>query len=234
MNAWVRTLWLALAGTANAFADRLEAIGRLLRAAIALGRDLRPAAPDRLAAPVTASSTPAYETISLDLSLVIEDAKGERATLTRRQRLRCDAGRPSLVRELVWGEGRQLVRYRAQGARRVGLRAEGSKRAVLLEPADATGARGSSVITSRRVIRGGFATAQEYCEAFLERPTERLRFAVLFPVTRPPRTAWLVLAAREEILRTVPVRYGADGRARLRCSLRAPLVGMTYSLRWTW
>lgn len=234
MNQWGQTLWLTFAGAASSLADRLEAFQRLLAALTSLRHTLRPPAADRCRTSRLAEPAQAYETVCLDLSLVLEDALGERATLTRRQRLRFPKGRASLVRELVWGEGQQLIRYQAKGARRVALRAEGSKRAVLLEPVAAATLGRAVTITSRRSIQGGFAAPEEYCEALLERPTGRVRFDVLFPLSRPPRAAWLVCAAPETVLRSVPVRYGAGGRARLRCSVRSPLVGMTYSLRWSW
>ena len=89
-------------------------------------------------------------------------------------------------------------------------------------------------IESRRIIRGGFRRRQEYCEAFLERPTGSLELTVLFPPNRPPSTARLVQAPSERVLRRLPVRFRADGRAVLRCRLRQPDVGTTYSLRWAW
>src|SRR5262249_10587010 len=76
----------------------------------------------------------AYEPVWLDLVLDLTDPQGERAVLTRRQRVRFLADGGAVVRELVWGKGDQLVRYHARGARRLAVRPEGSKRAVLLDP----------------------------------------------------------------------------------------------------
>jgi hypothetical protein len=105
---------------------------------------------------------------------------------------------------------------------------------VLLDP-DRRPARGDRLtISSRRTIRGGFGEREEYCEALLERPTGRLDFTVRFPRSRPPRQAMLVVAATEQVLRTLRRRYGPDGRAVLRCRLLKPAAGTTYSLRWVW
>ncbi len=175
-----------------------------------------------------------YETLWLDLVLDLQDARGRRAVLTRRQRVRFLAPDGAVVRELLWGSGEQFVRYTVRGARRMGVRAEGSKRAVLLDP-DRRPARGDRLtITSRRAIRGGFSEREEYFEALLERPTGRLDFTVRFPRSRPPRQAMLVLAATEQVLRTLRSHYGLDGRAVLHCRLHKPAMGRTYSLRWTW
>jgi hypothetical protein len=175
-----------------------------------------------------------YETLWLALVLDLLDARGERAVLTRRQGIRLRRPDGAIVRELVWGEGEQLVRYTAAGAHRLGVRIEGSKRAVLLSPEHRPGPGDRLTITSRRTIRSGFRAAEEYCEAFLERPTGRLDLTVRFPVGRPPRDARLVLASTETVLRVLRVRFGPDGRARVHCRLAQPTTAAIYSLRWRW
>jgi hypothetical protein len=175
-----------------------------------------------------------YETVSLALVLELHDTRGERAVLRRRQRVRFLGDGAAVVRELLWGEGDQLVRYQAHGARRLGVRVEGSKRAVLLDPHTRPSPGDRLTIESRRSIRGGFTRRQEYCEAVLERPTGRLELTVLFPPHRPPTTAQLVQAPSERVLRRLHVRFRADGRAVVRCRLQQPVVGTTFSLRWTW
>lgn len=175
-----------------------------------------------------------YETLWLDLTFDIADARGERVVLTRRQRVRLLRPGQVTVRELFWGEGEPLVGYRARGAQRVGERFEGSKRAVLLDLDTPPRPGSCATITSRRTMRRAFLRAEEYCEAFLERPTGRLSVTVRFPATRPPRRSRLVAATSEEVLRRVPVRYGADGRPVLRCRVLKPASGTIYSLRWAW
>ena len=175
-----------------------------------------------------------YRTLWLTLDLDLLDRQGRRAVLHRSQRVQVDQPDATVVRELVWGEGEQLVRYRARGARRAATRAEGSHAAVLLLPRDQPAAGDRLTITSRRTIRNGFLGRQEYCEAYLERPTGRLEIRVRFPAGRSPRDARLVLGAGETVLRRLHPRYGADGHAVLRCSVRRPQVGAIYSLRWTW
>jgi hypothetical protein len=212
----------------------VEPLTGALKPVTALWQAVRPlvvAVRKHLRRPGTAG---AYETVWLDLAFDIADPRGERVVLTRRQRVRLLRPGHVTVRELVWGEGEPLVRYQARGAQRVGERFEGSKRAVLLD-LDAPSPAGNCVtITSRRTMRRAFLAAEEYCEAFLERPTGRLSFTVRFPATRPPRRARLVAATTEQVLRLVPLRYAADGRPVLRCRIQQPAIGTVYSLRWSW
>lgn len=175
-----------------------------------------------------------YETIWLELVLDLQDAQGEHAVLQRRQRIRFLVDGGALVRELVWGEGEQLVRYQARGAHKLAVRPEGSRRAVLLDPALRPAAGDRLTLTSRRTIRGGFRDTSEYCEVYLERPTGRVEVTVVFPANRPPKTAQLVQGATGALIRLVRVRYRADGRALVRCRLQTPATDTTYGLRWTW
>jgi hypothetical protein len=181
-----------------------------------------------------AVTTASYDTRWLSLVLDLKDGRGRQAVLSRTQRVRFLRGDGAIVRELVWGEGDQLVRYRARGARRVGTRAEGSKRVVLLDPEQPPAVGDELTVSSRRTLRDAFGGRDEYCEAFLERPTGRLDIIVTFPRERPPRAAQLVAATTEQVVRTLRARYSADGRAVLHCRLRNPKTGVTYSLRWSW
>jgi hypothetical protein len=190
----------------------------------------------RAALGVASRRTPpcSYETEWLRLVLDIRDTTGARAILRRSQRVRFLVRGATVVRELVWGNGKQLENYRARGMRRLGLTVEGSKSAVLLAPISPPEVGDALTVTSRRTIRGAFRDRQGYCEAFLERPTRSLTLTILFPTRRPPRVARLVLAPTERVLRTVPVHVGAQGRPVLRCRIPNPRVACTYSLRWRW
>ena len=230
----VQTILTGVKGQLEALSGLVDAVAGLLTRGISLVRHIRQAASSVVKGRKPAASPRAYETLWLDLVLDLQDPRGERAVLTRRHRVRFLTADAGLLRDLLWGEGRPLARYTAHGARRIAVHLEGSKRAVLLEPEHRAAAGDRLTVTSRRTIRGGFRLPQEYFEAFLERPTGALNFTILFPPTRPPRGARLVLAVGEQVLRSVPTRYGAGGRPLLRCHVRNPVTAVTYSLRWEW
>lgn len=148
----------------------------------------------------------------------------------------CDscATKSEVVRDVVWGEGSQLARYYARGARRLLVRSEGSRQAVLLGPTNRPGAGASVMLTSKRVIEDGFLAASEYCEVMVERPTRRLVVTVIFPPGRPPKETRLATMPRGARDQRVAVRYAADGRAYVRWNRLKPSVNCTYSLRWSW
>lgn len=144
----------------NALRTQLQSLAGLFKDAGNAVRALRTAA-GTVVGGRTEHPDGAYTTLWLALELDIADVHGERAVLTRRQRVQFRSAEAALVRELVWGEGGQLARYAARGAQRAGLRAEGSKRAVLLLPDQHPAAGHRVTITSRRTIQGGFRQREE-------------------------------------------------------------------------
>ena len=176
--------------------------------------------------------TVAYENLRLDLVLDIQDPQGQVAVLGKRQRILC-RGRDVVVRDLVWGEGRTLARYDLRGAKRLGMKSEGSRKAVMLAPFAQAGAGKHLIVASRRVIKSGFREADEYFDTIVERPTRRMVLRVLFPKGRPPKTASLVSEGRN-VDTAVPVRMARDGRSFLSWAVNRPEQYLTYSLRWSW
>lgn len=175
-----------------------------------------------------------YENISLDITIDIRDAAGRTAVLSRRHVLRMLREEPVAIRDIVWGEGKPLAGYRVEGARRIDLKSEGSRRAVLLS-LDRPGAMGERVVVrTRRFLESAFLDELEYFETSLERPTGRVSMKVLFPKTRPPREAHLVTAIPDRELRRIRTRYGHDRRPYLVWHERRPEQFRTYSLRWRW
>ncbi len=95
---------------------RPELIAQLLRAAADLARELRPLLTAVLGRRRPGPSA-AYETVSLALVLELEDVRGERAVLRRRQRIRFLGDGGAVVRELLWGEGDQACARRRRRRR---------------------------------------------------------------------------------------------------------------------
>ena len=163
----------------------------------------------------------------------LADSRGQRAVVTRKQRVRFLAGEAGVITGPVWGDGRQFQRYEITGAKRLGVRREGPRDVLLLGLDGRPGKDSRATLVARRTIHGGFLGEREYFETLVERPTKRLLLRVLFPRQRPPREAFLV-EAEESRQRALPVRIMADGRARLSWSCTRPKVNTIYSLRWAW
>jgi hypothetical protein len=204
-------------------ADALTALLAQVRAVLGALAPFRPVAPPLVD----------YENLRLDIVLDIADAGGRHAVLARRQLVRMLVPDTGVVRDLIWGNGNQLVRYRSRGATRLGVRPEGPKQVLLLGLPHRPAKDERLLLQSRRTIHNALQESAEYCEMLVERPTRRLGMKVLFPRSRPPTAARLVTAQDASVQR-VPVRYGADGRPYLQWGCTAPRQDWTYSMRWSW
>lgn len=173
-----------------------------------------------------------YENLLLEFSLDLKSPTGRTAILTRRQRVRFLTAEAGVLSSPVWGEGSQLKRYALAGARRLGVRSDGSRQVLLLGLSRSAERDKITQVVSRQTVADGYLRRQEYLEALVERPTKRLTLKAVFPKGRPPSEAYLATSSvRSERL---PLRIGRDGRARISWSMANPVLDIVYSMRWTW
>lgn len=175
-----------------------------------------------------------YENDFIEEVLDLRDTHGARALLTKRQRLRFHGVESAILRDGVWGNGHQFADYDVQGARKVATKQEGMRTTVLLaiEPTPLDGT--AHEVRMSRQIRDAFGEPNSFFDLMAERPTGHLSLKVLFPKSRPPKSAHLVKAPAETIVRRIPIRYTAQRRPLLAWRLNNPLPFATYSLRWAW
>ncbi len=175
-----------------------------------------------------------YENDFIDEVIDIRDRQGATAVLEKRQQVRFRRGESAILRDGIWGEGKQLARYSVVGARQVGVKHEGLRKTVLLaiEPRPIEGQPQEVRIT--RTMRHAFGEPTGFFDLMAERPTKRLSLKVLFPRSRPPKCAHLVEWPSERTVRAVPVKYRADRRPFLSWKEIRPHPLSAYSLRWTW
>jgi hypothetical protein len=174
-----------------------------------------------------------YTNLLLDFSLDLKDQQGRRAVITRKQRVRFFTTEAGVLSSPIWGEGSQLKRYWLSGARRLGIRLEGSRRVLLLGLTQPAQPDTVAQVVSEQMAANAFLKKREYFEAIVERPTKRLSLRALFPKGRPPTEASVTVSSTRKTER-LPVRMGKDGRARLHYTTRQPSLDTVYSMRWTW
>lgn len=183
---------------------------------------------------VNARTRQSYESLSLDTALELADAKGRIAYLRREQEVRFLAEEAGVVRDLVWGDGDVLARYRAHGAEMVDVRREGMKQVVWLGLPDRPARGEKAMVRSTRTIRNGFRGKEEYLETEVERPTKHLRMTVTFPESRPPREASVVASPPIVPARRLRIRYDFGPRPYVQWRASNPRPLTRYRLRWSW
>lgn len=179
------------------------------------------------------TSWTSYETERLSLCLRIHDVRGERAELERVQEIRFRATEAGVIRDVAWGEGELVGRYAASGGKLLSVRREGARRVLLVGLSHAASRGERATVRSRRVIVRGLSRSEEYLEAQVERPTNRLSVSVQFPHGRAPRQAQLVTSPPGPV-EHIPIQYEPDGRALLSWETHRPLTWRFYRLTWIW
>jgi len=179
-------------------------------------------------------SPSSYENVSLALLLNIQDGRGLKAELDRRQVVEFKSVEAGVIRDLVWGDGNTLGAFTAAGARLMGKRREGSKDALLLVLPEGAAVGQRVVVRSKRVVVGALTHRTEYFEVQVERCTRRLSLKVTFPRHRPPMKAWVTSTPIQSPLPPLRTQRGKDGKASLHWRLTAPKVFCTYRLNWSW
>ncbi len=177
---------------------------------------------------------PTYENLDLDVMVDIRDRRGRVAIVSRRQAVRFLTAGNGIIRDLVWGDGVAMARYVVDGAHRLSVQPEGSKKAVLLGLGRQAHRGEKVVVSSRRLIKGGFTARSEYYEMLAERPTQKMSMRIVFPASRPPREARIAALPPLERSRRVPVRYDKSGRPFLAWTALRPACFRIYGLQWSW
>jgi hypothetical protein len=175
-----------------------------------------------------------YDNLSLAIELDLRDAAGTRAVLRRVQRVRFLTEEAGVIRDVIWGEGRTLAGYRVEGAKRLSVRHEGSRKIVLLGLPTNPGKGESVTVRSERTIAGGFTKDECYLETFVERPTKDLRLTVLFPKSRVPTAVAFESSPPVLAGRALPLSLTAGGRSSSTWTCESPRMLVTYRIRWTW
>lgn len=121
----------------------------------------------------------------IDGVIDIRDSRGATAVLEKRQRVRFHRGESAILRDGMWGEGKQLARYNVVGARQVGVKHEGMRKTVLLAIEPRPIERQPQEVRITRTMRHAFGEPAGFFDLMAERPTKRLSLKVLFPRSLP-------------------------------------------------
>jgi hypothetical protein len=188
----------------------------------------------RLVTRLGGQTAASYETLSLGITLEIMDARGRRAHLKREQEVRFLAEEAGVVRDLVWGDGDRLGRYRADGADMVDVRQEGLKQVVWLGLPNRPAKGERAMVRSTRTILNGFRRPSEYYEVEVERPTKLLGLTVSFPAARPPKEGYIVASPPVFATKPIRVRYDLGPRPYIQWKTANPRPFTKFRLNWTW
>ena len=177
-----------------------------------------------------------YEVRAHDTVLELKDAKGEWATVTRRQEVRFLQNHVAAITDHAWGEGDIFAEYRCSPGVPVDIYQDGSRYTVLISLREIKHRGDELNFVIRRKITGGFRKEDESWETEVYHRTGRLSVSVIFPRQRLCQRATVT---QQSTSKTVALgadhsSFLQDGRQRVAWEVRNPRLYDRYSLKWHW
>ncbi len=177
-----------------------------------------------------------YEVLDYEVTLELQDKRGQRALLNKREKVRYLQDNIIAFQDQAWGEGDFLVNYRCTPGKEVDRYRLGHKTHILIALREEKKRGDIDEFTIEREIHGGFLEASEYCEIGINHRTKRLLLQVIFPEARRPLRTSLVKRTRQrtQILGPEAVTQLLDGRWQVRWETKRPKLHEHYILKWDW
>lgn len=177
-----------------------------------------------------------YEVEDLETTLELWDAKGTRATIHKRKRVRFLQDNIIAFQDYAWGDGEILLNYRSSKGIPVDCYRSGYKTYILLSLREVKNRGDIEEFNIQWNIRKGFLTKDGYWSTDISQRTEHARMKIIFPKSRPPQRVSL-----EENIRRRTLSLGReaqaelpDGRRQITWEADHPRMGEIYVLRWIW
>jgi hypothetical protein len=177
-----------------------------------------------------------YEVLEHDARLELEDRRGMRAQVHKRQKVRYLQNDTVAFQDQAWGDGEILIDYKCIPGREVDRWRPGQKTYILISLRDS---KRRDDIDEHKIswrMRNGFLRKRELWETEVSHKTRRLSVAVTFPKTRPPQRVWLVevLQRRRQVLDGSAQTLLPDGRWLVYWETYKPRLNERYQLHWEW
>jgi hypothetical protein len=177
-----------------------------------------------------------YEVLEYESQLELQDVRGERAVLTKRQVVNFLQDRILAYQDKAWGDGQIFADYKCAPGAAVDRYREGHRWYILISLRKTMNRGDREQFHIERTIEGGFTRRVEDFQTEIDHTTRRLAISIVFPQQRPPRQVMLI---EQNTTRTVTLNAQQrqvlpDGRHQVRWSTDNPRLFEAYILRWQW
>lgn len=177
-----------------------------------------------------------YEALEYNSTLELCDKKGERARVTKHEKILYLQNSIIAYQDQAWGDGDILINYRCSPGVPVDRYRPGKKTYILISLREVKNRGDVDEFNMEWEMNGSFLRKSEQWDAHIGHRMKRLRIQVIFPATRPPLRASLVEESRQ---RTTPLegrfqKRLPDGRRLIFWETDRPRRYETYGIRWEW
>jgi hypothetical protein len=177
-----------------------------------------------------------YAVLEHESRLELRDARGHKAVLYKRQKVRFLQDHIIAYQDQAWGDGEIFADYRCSPGVAVDRYREGHRYRVLISLRQTKHRGDIEEFRIERTIKGGFTKAVEDFQTEIDHRTRRLSMSVVFPRQRLPKRVMLIEqnTTRTRVLGPDHRHMLPDGRQQVRWSTDKPRLFEGYILRWEW
>jgi len=177
-----------------------------------------------------------YEILHYDSTLELLDPNGDTAIFHKRQQVRFLQDNVLAFEDYAWGDGNIFADYRCAPGVAVDRYQDGDRWNILISLRETKSRGDITDFHLERTIQAGFTQHEEWYQAEIRHPTQRLRMAVIFPPERPCQRATLQERKhnRTRVLGPACLQQLPDGRQLLEFETTHVRYLEIYTLRWTW
>lgn len=177
-----------------------------------------------------------YEVLDLQSRLELQDAKGEKAILYKRQRVRFLQDNIIAFQDKAWGDGEIFADYKCSPGVAADRYREGHRYRVLISLRHTMNRGDSEEFHIERTIKNGFRKDLEDFQTEIDHPTKKMSVSVVFPRKRPPSKVWMIEQNATRTTELGPEHHQSmpDGRQQITWSITKPRLFEAYILRWSW
>jgi hypothetical protein len=177
-----------------------------------------------------------YEVLEYESTLELKDRGGKRATFKKREKVRYLRDNIIAYQDQAWGDGEILVNYRCSPGTAVDRYRSGYKTYILISRREVKNKGDIDEFNVDWGIRQGFLRSTEQWETHVTHRTRRLKINVVFPRSRPPRSATLIEQSRQRshsLGKSAQVEL-PDGRWLVAWETHRPRLHENYVIQWEW
>ncbi len=177
-----------------------------------------------------------YEVLEYESRLELLDAKGEKAILHKRERVRFLQDNIIACQDQAWGDGDIFAEYRCSPGVAVDHYREGHRYRILISLRETKNHNDIEEFLIDRTIHRGFTKAVEDFQIEIDHVTRQFSMSIVFPLKRCPKQVSLI---ERNATRTTPLEAQnqmtlPDGRRQVTWSTDHPRLFESYILRWEW
>lgn len=177
-----------------------------------------------------------YEVLDFDARLELQDTKGQRAVLFKRERVRFLQDYIIAYQDKAWGDGQIFADYKCSPGVAVDRYRDGHRFRILISLRETKHRGDIEEFNIERTIRDGFTKPVEEFQIDLDHTTRKLSLSVIFPRERFPKQVTLI---EQNTTHTTPLGPEhkltlPDGRQQVTWSTDKPRLFEAYILHWEW